>query len=156
MRRLSIFASVTAVGMVLGVGQLTGCDSSDDSEALALAARQAELDACGLHELDARDHQLRACEPGNTKKTTVCHVPPGNPANAHTICIGNPAVKHHLKNHPDYLGPCKVETTCPPPASPDAGVVVTPPVGGAGGSGGTGGTGGTGGAGGSGGEEIIL
>src|SRR3569623_93147 len=29
----------------------------------------------------------RACDPADTKKTTVCHIPPGNPANAHTICV---------------------------------------------------------------------
>ncbi len=42
-------------------------------------------------------------------KELVCHVPPGNPANEHSICIGKPAVKAHLKNHPDYLGPCDSE-----------------------------------------------
>ena len=32
----------------------------------------------------------KACD--NPKKTLICHIPPGNPANAHTICVGNPAV----------------------------------------------------------------
>jgi hypothetical protein len=45
----------------------------------------------------------RACDPADTKKTTVCHVPPGNPANAHTICVGNAAVPAHI-NHGDFLG----------------------------------------------------
>jgi hypothetical protein len=35
----------------------------------------------------------------------VCHVPPGNPDNAHTICISPNAVPAHLA-HGDYLGPC--------------------------------------------------
>jgi len=47
----------------------------------------------------------RACDPADTKKTTVCHVPPGNPANAHTICVGNAAVPAHL-DHGDFLGTC--------------------------------------------------
>src|SRR5438552_3501087 len=34
----------------------------------------------------------RACDPADTKKTTICHIPPGNPANAHTLCVGNAAV----------------------------------------------------------------
>jgi hypothetical protein len=40
-------------------------------------------------------------------KTTICHVPPGNPDNAHTITIGNSAVEAHFRNHDDYCGPCK-------------------------------------------------
>lgn len=38
-------------------------------------------------------------------KATICHRPPGNPANAHTITIGAPAVPAHL-GHGDSLGPC--------------------------------------------------
>jgi len=48
----------------------------------------------------------RACDPADTKKTTVCHIPPGNPANAHTICIGNAAVQAHLDHHGDFIGTC--------------------------------------------------
>ncbi|MGE5180648.1 MAG: hypothetical protein ACM31C_01235 [Acidobacteriota bacterium] len=47
----------------------------------------------------------RACNPSDTKKTTVCHIPPGNPANAHTICVGNAAVPAHM-DHGDFLGTC--------------------------------------------------
>ena len=40
-------------------------------------------------------------------KTTVCHVPPGNPDNPQTITVGDSAVADHLANHPgDSLGPC--------------------------------------------------
>lgn len=41
---------------------------------------------------------------GNNK-VLVCHIPPGNPANAHTLCISQNAVAAHLA-HGDYLGPC--------------------------------------------------
>jgi len=40
-------------------------------------------------------------------KVKVCHIPPGNPGNAHTICIGKSAVATHLGNHGDYLGECR-------------------------------------------------
>src|SRR5437588_11623387 len=41
------------------------------------------------------------------KKCTICHVPPGNPPNAHTISVGCSAVSAHLKNHPgDCVGSC--------------------------------------------------
>lgn len=41
-------------------------------------------------------------------KVAVCHIPPGNPENAHTIWISQNAVQAHL-NHGDYLGPCNYE-----------------------------------------------
>jgi hypothetical protein len=41
----------------------------------------------------------------------VCHLPPGNPGNAHTITVGAPAVAAHLRNHGDRLGPCETTTT---------------------------------------------
>jgi len=37
--------------------------------------------------------------------TTVCHIPPGNPDNAHTINIGKPAARAHLA-HDDTPGEC--------------------------------------------------
>ena len=40
-------------------------------------------------------------------KVTLCHIPPGNPANAHLITVGAPAVKAHLR-HGDV-----VTTACP-------------------------------------------
>ncbi len=38
-------------------------------------------------------------------KVVICHTPPGNPNNAHTITVGSPAVRAHLR-HGDTLGPC--------------------------------------------------
>jgi hypothetical protein len=55
---------------------------------------------------------------GGGGKVCLCHVPPGNPAAAHTICVGAPAVKAHL-GHGDSLGECAVHcggesgVTCP-------------------------------------------
>lgn len=57
--------------------------------------------------------ELYSCGHGNgAKKVLICHVPPGNPAAAHTICIGAPALDAHLNNHHassgehDALGAC--------------------------------------------------
>lgn len=41
----------------------------------------------------------------NGDKVCLCHVPPGNPGNAHTICVGPKAVRAHLR-HNDVLGEC--------------------------------------------------
>ncbi len=38
-------------------------------------------------------------------KVLVCHIPPGNPANAHTICISENGVPAHLA-HGCHLGDC--------------------------------------------------
>lgn len=43
---------------------------------------------------------------GGDGKTCICHIPKGKPSNAHTICIGEPAVSAHLA-HGDYLGECQ-------------------------------------------------
>ncbi len=43
---------------------------------------------------------------GGQRKVCICHVPPGNPGNEHTICVGAPAVPAHLE-HGDSLGTCQ-------------------------------------------------
>lgn len=35
----------------------------------------------------------------------ICHIPPGNPGNRHTLTVGTNAVSAHL-NHGDHAGPC--------------------------------------------------
>jgi hypothetical protein len=47
------------------------------------------------------------CE--SPKKVLICHIPPGNPDNAHTICVGAAAVKAHERNHGDPVGACEGE-----------------------------------------------
>jgi hypothetical protein len=41
-----------------------------------------------------------------TSKVLICHFPPGNPANAHTICVGPPAWPPHHRLHGDTMGAC--------------------------------------------------
>jgi len=43
--------------------------------------------------------------PPPPKKVTLCHIPPGHPGNAHTITVGEAAVRAHLA-HGDHLGEC--------------------------------------------------
>lgn len=40
-------------------------------------------------------------------KVTICHIPPGNPANAHEITVDSSAVPAHLA-HGDNVGVCGV------------------------------------------------
>ena len=39
------------------------------------------------------------------EKVVICHVPPGNPSNAHTISVSESAVPAHLA-HGDSIGAC--------------------------------------------------
>jgi hypothetical protein len=120
MRRILCVSSVSVLAALLSLGVGAGC--ADPDQDAAGAQRAAIMAACHLApgSLDDND-DIRACEPGNAKKTTICHVPPGNPANAHTLCIGNPAVSPHLHHHDDYVGPCKAEIPCTPPPTPGSG-----------------------------------
>lgn len=43
----------------------------------------------------------------------VCHAPPGNPSNSHTIVVGVPAVRAHVA-HGDTVGPCPGDLFCTP------------------------------------------
>lgn len=69
---------------------------------------------------DLRADQLGAGQP----KVTICHMPPGNPENAHTIVVGAPAAVAHVSQHGDVLGPCDAVDAGVPDAGapePDAG-----------------------------------
>src|SRR3569623_3550059 len=114
----------------------TGGDSTSAQQALA-------DQGCMVNAPDPR-----ACDPADTKKTTVCHVPPGNPGNAHTICVGTAAVPAHL-DHGDFLG------TCACTGGTDAGLDSGDGSGGGSGSDG-GGDGGGGGSGSGSGSDVVV
>jgi hypothetical protein len=40
------------------------------------------------------------------EKVTICHIPPGNPANAHSITISVSALQTHIDQHGDSIGEC--------------------------------------------------
>jgi hypothetical protein len=97
--RRSLSTAVLFVGFAL-----TACNTADTTREQAV-----QNAGCTVNGVDPR-----ACDPADTKKTTVCHIPPGNPGNAHTICVGNAAVPAHL-DHGDFVGTCVCDT------EPDAG-----------------------------------
>ena len=53
------------------------------------------------------NQQAAFSDPGGQTKVTICHIPPGNPANRHEVTVGEPAVAAHIRNHGDYIGPCQ-------------------------------------------------
>ena len=88
MKRSSI--SILA-GICLATLAAAGCASDrvtgPDPDRSAVAAEDANLAAEGV------------------EKVTICHIPPGNPDNAHEITVGAPAVPAHLA-HGDNIGFC--------------------------------------------------
>jgi len=53
-------------------------------------------------------YQLDELPPATAGKVVICHIPPGNSGNRHTIEVGQPAQSAHLA-HGDTLGPCDSE-----------------------------------------------
>lgn len=53
----------------------------------------------------ARGNQQSSARKQYQEKVVICHRPPGNPENAHTISVSQNAVPAHLA-HGDTLGPC--------------------------------------------------
>lgn len=100
-------------GILSGFLIHAGCMSNDN---LGGATQEVSDQDPALYCTAGSDPDLdRSCPVGSTKKTTICHVPPGNPLNAHTLCVGTPSVEAHLA-HGDYLGACRPILECEPPA----------------------------------------
>lgn len=91
MRFQMLFSSVVLCGSLAGCAQQS---SQDDSMYLTGTEEGAVTLANGQ----------QACT--NPKKTLICHIPPGNPDNAHSICVGNAAVAPHQAQHGDTIGAC--------------------------------------------------
>jgi hypothetical protein len=96
-----------------------GCSSQSEDDTLYLT---------GSEEFAVRNADGEfVCE--SPKKTLICHIPPGNPDNAHTICVGTPAVTAHVEHHGDPVGACEGEEPPveePPAEEPDAGAEPEP------------------------------
>ena len=54
-------------------------------------------------------------------KVLICHIPLGNPANAHNICVAAAAVIVHEAQHGDTIGGCQSEVRVAPVCLPLAG-----------------------------------
>ena len=80
--------------------------ASGDITALSCnnVALQAQLNA---NEDEEKPNPNPNPNPNPDDKVTLCHIPPGNPGNAHTISVSPNAVPAHLA-HGDTLGACRV------------------------------------------------
>ena len=47
-------------------------------------------------------------DPDSAHKVTICHFPPGNPANFHEISVDWSAVPTHVLLHGDQVGGCLI------------------------------------------------
>jgi len=80
------------------IGEGDGADGVDDEveeEVVEDSDREDEMDD------DSRDGEGE----GDENKVRVCHIPPGNPREAHTLSVGESAIRAHL-SHGDYMGGC--------------------------------------------------
>lgn len=80
---------------------------------MSLAALLALTETAGAKSSDASN---------SSKKILICHCPPGNPDNCHTISVSPSALEAHLA-HGDTLGACGQST---PTATPTATPTTTP------------------------------
>lgn len=93
----------------------SGSINHDDEEPSVIT------DAVTLNEEDSTDEdditpdnnlEAFACDKdkqGKVKKVFICHIPPGNISEQHTLCVGVSSLKGHVhkdSSHKDYLGPC--------------------------------------------------
>ena len=91
---LAVICLATFVAAGCAADRVTGPDAD-------LAAVAAEV---------AGDDEYGTASTGNAvERVTICHIPPGNPENQHTITVGAPAVPAHISQHGDYVGECQIE-----------------------------------------------
>ncbi|NPC46780.1 hypothetical protein D7Y27_08025 [Corallococcus sp. AB004] len=113
-------ARSSAAWMVLCATMLSlGCGGPTEAEDPSLVSGDDNLGGAA-GEAPAADG---GTAPGGNTGITLCHIPPGNPANAHTITVGVPAVAAHLR-HGDTVGACDDEGEPPTDggtSEPDAG-----------------------------------
>ncbi|WP_223634357.1 hypothetical protein [Corallococcus sp. EGB] len=94
--------TASAAWMVLCAAMLTlGCGGPTQAEEPSLVTGDDNLGGAAGEASDMDG----GTAPGNGGKITLCHIPPGNHANAHTITVGVPAAAAHLR-HGDTVGAC--------------------------------------------------
>jgi len=129
---------VTAFALTGGIGYAAGAAKDGSTAVTSLVASSDDPgksnESAGKSEADAGKSDANNGNSGNSgdsqqqgnatsassgsgsqgdHKQAVCHIPPGNPENAHTIVVDDSAVQTHL-DHGDTLGPCPEE-----PGPPD-------------------------------------
>ena len=85
------------------------CKDDDDSDSSKVAQSSLMSSRWGSADEDGNEHDG---DEANCK-VTICHIPPGNHCNEHTIRVGKSAVPAHIA-HGDYTGSCDA----PPPPPP--------------------------------------
>lgn len=100
-----IFMSIIVLGLIVNTASFS--DTAFAEKPDKGAAKDAREASKAQREENKKDIQeFSDSTIVTTSSTTICHVPPGNPGNAHTISIGIPAVRAHFANHNDTSGPC--------------------------------------------------
>ena len=69
------------------------------------ASTQSGMQSSSNATTSARGNQSSSARNQYQEKVVICHIPPGEPENAHTISVSPNAVPAHLA-HGDTLGPC--------------------------------------------------
>ncbi len=107
-RGLFVFAQ--ALGLIV----LAACGGESPSS-------PAAVDTMGAKDLSGVTSMAPSPQTEQEPKVTICHVPPGNPENAHEITVAEASLKAHFP-HGDTLGTCAGE---PPPPIECAGACST-------------------------------
>ncbi len=98
-----IFMSIIVLGLIVNTASFSDLAFAEkpDKEAAKEAREAAKGAKADILEF------VNGVVLNTSSTTTICHAPPGNPGNAHTITIGKPAVRAHFANHAgDTPGPC--------------------------------------------------
>jgi len=114
--------SILVLGLIGNPGvfsDISFADKPDKEEKEAAKAQRDEAKDLRDKAKDLRDDNnkdiqefddsivVTSSSSSSTEKVTICHIPPGNPGNAHTITVGSPAVRAH-EAHGDYIeGSCE-------------------------------------------------
>ncbi len=110
-----IFMSIIVLGLIVNTSTFSDLAFAEKPDIEAAkeareAAKEAREAARGSSE-EVKGSSEEVKEFSNSvivyssSTTTICHIPPGNPGNNHTISIGIPAVRAHLA-HGDIGEPC--------------------------------------------------
>ena len=82
----------------------SGNQSDDDDSSNDKKIKQEDKEK-GKKENENKGKHKQSEHGKKNKKTTICHIPPGNPDNPRTISVSNKAVAKHL-GHGDHVGRC--------------------------------------------------
>ncbi len=94
----------SSVALLLAIG-LCSCGETPDDDSTNHAALASSADTEPERDEAHCERAAERARESKPHKVSICHIPPGNPDNAHTINISKKAVDAHLA-HGDVLGAC--------------------------------------------------